>query len=138
MHVNFLYFCKMQEYVKKNPPPWIVFRVPTSVVGGLWGLAMPPNLALGPLTCLELCCQVQTNDIRLPECDPLHERRCRRHLEGGNGRIGSTRGGYASRLGPNLVLKCSYGLTCHNQVGKYISQRSSGESQRPRSSGQPG
>ena len=109
----------------------------TSVVGGLWGLAMPSNLAPGPLTCLEVCCQVQTNDMRLQSVTPFTK----------GAAAGTCRGewphrvdmrGSAGVLGPDLVLKCSYGLTYHNQVEKYVGQRPSGESQRPRSSGQPG
>ena len=55
----------MQEYVNPPPPLRIVLRVSTSVARGLQGLAMPPNLALAPLTCLEVCCQVQTPVMRL-------------------------------------------------------------------------
>ena len=73
-----------------------------------------------------------------PKCDPLHGRRCRQHLDGGNSRAGSTRGGSDGGLGPDLVLKCSYGLIYHNQVEKSVYQRASSESQRPRSLGQRG
>ena len=42
---------------------------------------------------------------------PPHGRRRRRHLEGGNGRVGSTGRGSYCGFGPDVALKCSYGLT---------------------------
>ena len=43
----------------------------TCVLGGLRGLAMPPNLSLGPLTCLEVWWQVQTPGTRLRSVTPV-------------------------------------------------------------------
>ena len=77
----------------KNPPPWIVLRMSTSVVGGLWGLAMPSNLAPGPLTCLEVCCQVQTNDTRLRNVTPFTEGAAADTCRGGMAASGRHEGG---------------------------------------------
>ena len=57
--------------MRKIPLLQVVLRVSTSVVGGLRGLAMPPNLALGPLTCLEVWWQVQTPGTRLRSVTPF-------------------------------------------------------------------
>ena len=57
--------------MRKHPPLRIVLRVSTSVVGGLWGLAMPPNIALGPLTCLEVWRKVQTPGAWLQSVTPF-------------------------------------------------------------------
>ena len=70
------------------------------------------------------------------ECDPLHERRRRWHLEGGNGRVASTQRESCGGFGSDLVPKCSYGLTYHNRVERSIGQSPSSESQRVRSPGQ--
>ena len=69
-------------------------------------------------------------------CDPLHGRRYRRRLEGGNGRVGAKRRGSCGGLGPDLVPECSHGLTYHNQVEKSIGQSPSSKSQRRRSTGE--
>ena len=66
----------------------------------------------------------------------LHGRRCRCHLEGGNGHVGLTRRESYGGFVPDLVLKCSYGPTYHNQVKTSIGQRSSSERQRRRFPGQ--
>ena len=42
---------------------------------------------------------------------PPHGRRRRRHLEGENGRVGSTRRGSCCGPGPDVAPKCSYGPT---------------------------
>jgi hypothetical protein len=46
-----------------------------------------------------------------PGCGPPHGRRRHRHLEGGNGRVGSTRRGCSSGFGPDVAPRCPYGLT---------------------------
>ena len=48
---------------------------------------------------------------RVSEVCPPHGRRRRRHLEDGNGRVGSTRKGSCCGSGPDVAPKCSYGLT---------------------------
>ena len=134
---NFLYFCKMQEYVKKSPTMDCSSHVYECGRGPLGASYAIKSCARSSYMSGSVLSGANKRHAAL-ECDPLHGRRCRRHLQGGNGRIGSTRGGSAGVLGPDLVLKCSYGLTYHNQVEKYVGQRPFGESQRPRSSGQPG
>ena len=42
---------------------------------------------------------------------PPHGQRRRRHLEGGNGRVGSTRMGSCCGSGPDVSPECSYGKT---------------------------
>ena len=46
-----------------------------------------------------------------PVRGPPHGRRRRRHLEGENGRVGSTRMGSCCGFGLGVAPKCSYGLT---------------------------
>ena len=57
-----------------------------------------------------------------PGCGFPHGWRCRRHLERGNGRVGSTRRGSCCGFGPDVASKCSYGLTQHNRVERSTDQ----------------
>ena len=114
----------------------MVPRMSTGVVGGLRGVAMPQDLCAGSsYTCGSVVAGANTGHVA-PECDPLHGRRRRRRLEGGNGRVGPTRRGSCGGLGPDPVPECSHGLTYQNQVGRSTGQSPSGESQRGRSAGQ--
>jgi hypothetical protein len=134
---NFSNFSEMQKYVQNSPAMNCSSHVYEGGRGPS-GVAIPPNLALGPHTCLEMWWQVQTPRHAAPECDPLHGRRCRQHLEVGNGHVGLTQRESCGGFGPDLVLKCSYGLAYQNQVKTSIDQSPSGESQRRRSSGRHG
>ena len=69
-------------------------------------------------------------------CPPPHGGRRRRHLEEGNGRVGSTRRGSCRGSGPDVAPKCSYGLTYHNRVDRSTAQSPSVQSQRARFRGQ--
>ena len=91
----------------------------------------------------EVLWQLQTPDTRLQRVTPLtsavcppHGRRRRRHLEGGNGRVGSTRSGCSYGFGPDVAPGCPFGLTYHNQVKTSVGQIPSDKSQRRRSPGQ--
>jgi len=108
----------------------------TGVAGGLRGVAMPQDLALGPLTRLEVRWRVQTPGTRLRSVTPFTDGAVAGAWRGGNGRVGPTRRGSCGGLGPDPVPECSHGLTYHNQVGRSIGQSPSGESQRGRSAGQ--
>ena len=68
-------------------------------------------------------------------CCPPHGRRCRRHLEGGNYRIGSTRSGLSCGFGPDVAPRCPSGPTRHNRVERSTGQSPSVQSQRALTSG---
>ena len=70
-------------------------------------------------------------------CGPPHGRRRRRHLEGGNGRVGSTWRGCSCGFGPDLAPRSPSVLTRHNRVERSTGQSPSVESQGARSRGQP-
>ena len=55
----------------KNSSFRIVPRMSTGVVGGLRGVAIPQDLALGPLTRLEMCWRVQTPGMWLWSVTPF-------------------------------------------------------------------
>ena len=100
----------MQEYVKKSPTMDCSLHVYECGRGPLGASYAIKSCARSSYMSGSVLSGANKRHAA-PECDPLHGRRCRRHLQGGNGRIESTRGGSAGVLGPDLVLKCSYGLT---------------------------
>ena len=59
----------------------------------------------------EWCGGMSEEAARVSGVCPPHGRCCRRHLEGGNGRVRSTRRGSCCGSGPDVAPKCSYGLT---------------------------
>ena len=79
--------------------------------GGLGGVSMPPEHRTGPS-------YMRGGVVKCPKRrhaslgrGPPHGRRRRRHLEGGNGRVGSTRSGCSCGFGLDVAPGCPYGPT---------------------------
>ena len=79
-------------------------------------LNIDPYILLKSKTAMptEVLWQLQTPDTRLQSVTPLTSAVCpphgrRRHLEGGNGRVGSTRSGCSCGFGPDVSPGCPYG-----------------------------
>ena len=79
--------------------------------GGPGGVAMPPERCTGPshMRGGVVACPKRRHASAMR--GPPHERRRRRHPEGGNGRVESTRSGCSCGPGPDVAPKCSYGPT---------------------------
>ena len=97
--------CKVKEL---DP---VVKRYRVRRDGGPGGVAMPPEHRTGPSYMPYGVVACPKRRHASPGCAPSHGRHRRRHLEGGNGRVGSTRRGSYCGFGPDVSLKCSYGLT---------------------------
>ena len=100
-----------EEVSDKLPSPWIALRVSTTVAGGLRGLAHTAKSCVGGLSQVWNCCGGYKRPARVSGVCPPNGRRRRRHLEGGNGRVGFTRMGSCCGFGPDVAPMCSYGLT---------------------------
>ena len=79
--------------------------------GGPGGVAMPPERRTGPSYMRGGVVACPKRRHASPMRGPPHERRRRRHPEGGNGRVESTRSGCSCGPGPDVAPKCSYGPT---------------------------
>ena len=78
---------------------------------GALGVAMPPERRTGPSYMRGGVVACPKRRDASPERGPPHGRRRRWHLEGGNGRVGSTRMGSCCGSGTDVAPECSYGLT---------------------------
>ena len=105
--------------------------------GGPGGVAMPPERRTGPSYMRGGVVACPKRPHASPVRGPPHGRRRRRHLEGGNYRIGSTRSGFSCGFGPDVAPRCPSGPTRHNRVERSTGQSPSMPSQRARSRGQP-
>ena len=104
--------------------------------GGPRGVAMPPECRIGPSYMWGGVVACPKRRHASLGCGPRHGRR-RRHLERGNGRVGSTRSGFSCGFGPDVAPRCPSRPTRHNRVERSTDQSPSVESQRARSRGQP-
>ena len=89
----------------------VVNRSRVSRDGAPGGVAMPPERRTGPSYMRGGVVACPKRRHASPVRGPPHGRRRRRHLEGGNGRVGSTRRGCSCGFGPNVTPRCPSVLT---------------------------
>ena len=79
--------------------------------GGPRGAAMPPEHRTWPSHMRDGAVACLKRRHASPGCGPRHGRCRRRHLEGGNCRVGSTRSGFSYGFGPDVAPRCPSGRT---------------------------